>query len=190
MISRHVYVYMCFTKRPMINPCYLNNHVSSQQGTLWPQTVPQDLFHCFSTFLIEFDFPCSLAWSFSLHLWVLYVDDIVLTRSNLGVNKCIACLGTKFTIEDLSDLHYFFSIELPSMSHGLFLRQSKYAYDILEWVSMVDHIPFSTPIVLLMLISHFFSLVRALLYLVITCPDLSHCINTMCQFMYTPTESL
>ena len=130
---------------------------------------------------------------------LVYVDDIVLTGSNPRLLKdFIARLSNEFSMKDLGDLHYFLGIEDHHTLQGLFLSQSKYALDILEWASMVDCKPVSTPMVVGQHLSsngspyadltHFCSIVGALQYLTITCPDLAHSVNTMCQFMHAPIE--
>ena len=184
------------------------NHVCRLNKALYGlKQAPWAWFHRFSTFLLQFGFHCSCANPYlfvyqrkvsTLYL-LIYVDDIVLTGSNPCLLKdFIACLSNEFAMKDLSDLHYFLGIEVHHTPQGLFLSQSKYALDILEQASMVDCKPVSTPMVVGQHLSgngspyadltHFRSIVGALQYLTITCLDLAHSVNMVCQFMHASTE--
>jgi Reverse transcriptase (RNA-dependent DNA polymerase) len=60
---------------------------------------------------------------------LVYVDDIVLTGNNPSlITQIIHLLDQQFTIKDLSDLHFFFGIEVNKHDNGLLLTQSRYIY--------------------------------------------------------------
>ncbi|XP_042511002.1 uncharacterized mitochondrial protein AtMg00810-like [Macadamia integrifolia] len=105
-------------------------------------------------------------------------------------------LGSRFAMKDLGALHYFLGIEVSTTAQGLFLSQAKYAHDILPRAYMGDIKPMSTPMALrsdsttsksFPDVTLYRSLVGALQYLTITCPDISYAVNSVCQFMHAPT---
>ncbi|XP_011010893.1 PREDICTED: uncharacterized protein LOC105115645 [Populus euphratica] len=94
---------------------------------------------------------------------LLYVDDIVLTSSSSSlIHTFITRLSKEFSMKDLGDLHYFLRVEVKPNEKA-------------------ERQLFSDPTL-------FRSLAGALQYLTITRPDLSFYVNSICQFMHTPTE--
>lgn len=94
-------------------------------------------------------------------------------------------------------LSYFLGLEVVYKNDGLFLTQTKYAKDILSRAGLTDTTPVHTPFTTSsQLLSHgeafhaptlYRSLVGALQYLTITCPNLSYVVNHVCQFLQSPT---
>ena len=66
-------------------------------------------------------------------LLVVYVDDIVITRSD---SKCISSfksfLQSQFHTKDLEMLRYFLDIKVMRRKHGIFLYKRKYLLGILS----------------------------------------------------------
>ncbi|RVX04761.1 Retrovirus-related Pol polyprotein from transposon RE1 [Vitis vinifera] len=130
--------------------------------------APRAWFHRFSSFLLKLGFHSSQADS-SLFVYhsslgtvylLLYVDDMIITGSTPSlVHTFITRLSNEFSMKDLGDLHYFLGVE------HLFAEGTL----------------FSDPTL-------FRSLAGALQYLMITRPDLSFSVNSICQFMHAPTE--
>lgn len=89
-------------------------------------------------------------------------------------------------------------LEVLYTSSGLFLSQSKYAYDILDRAKLLDCKPVATPLASATQLSTlgtaysdptvYRSLVGALQYLTITRPDLSYAVNQVSQFLHSPTQ--
>ncbi|XP_071726783.1 uncharacterized mitochondrial protein AtMg00810-like [Rutidosis leptorrhynchoides] len=110
----------------------------------------------------------------------------------------ITRLNKEFSISDLGKLNYFLGLEVSYHDSGLFLCQSKYAYDILARAKLLDVKPVSTPLST----SAYFttqgspysdptiyrSLVGALQYLTITRPDISYAVNQVSQFLHAPMQ--
>lgn len=130
---------------------------------------------------------------------LVYVDDIILTgNSDALLPSFISRLRKEFAIKDLGRLNYFLGLEVTYTSNGLFLSQSKYAFDILTRADMVDCKPVSTPLATgesLHSIGDLFndptlyrSLVGVLQYLTITRPDLAFSVNMVSQFLQQPTN--
>ncbi|XP_068666624.1 uncharacterized mitochondrial protein AtMg00810-like [Aristolochia californica] len=92
---------------------------------------------------------------------------------------------------------YFFGLEATPIADGLFLSQLKYARDILARTQLLDSKPVHTPMVvsqhlssvgqLFLNSSLYRSHVGALQYLTITRPDIAHAVNSVSQFLHSPT---
>jgi hypothetical protein len=64
---------------------------------------------------------------------LLYVDNIVLTMSFVGLLQCIiSALQQEFSMKDLGLLHHFLGMRVQHMLDGLFLSQHQYMLDILD----------------------------------------------------------
>jgi hypothetical protein len=80
-------------------------------------------------------------------VYLLYVDDIVLTTSTVDLlQRTIIALQWEFAMKDLGPLHHFHGITAERWPQGLFLHQRQYAIYILERVGMSDCKPCSTSV--------------------------------------------
>lgn len=78
---------------------------------------------------------------------LVYVDDILLTRSNPQVlNKLVHDLNSIFAFKDFEELHYFLDKEVIRDSTRFYLTQSKYNSDLLTKLQMQNYKPCTTPI--------------------------------------------
>lgn len=126
--------------------------------------APRAWFERFSLFLLYLGFKCSRAGSslftlhssalFTLHssagtiLLLLYVDDIIVTRSNSKqTGEVVEKLGAEFAMKDLGRLSYFLGIEVNHFLGGIHLTQTKYASDLLKKVDMASVKAAHTPLV-------------------------------------------
>ena len=131
---------------------------------------------------------------------LLYVDDIVITGSDsAGINTVISELSMVFDMKDLGSLSYFLGLEITRVKHGIFLNQTKYASDLLVKSGMDTLKACSSPC-----LPHYHmtkdqgtplkdptpyrSIVGALQYLTFSRPDIAYAVNTVCQFMTSPTD--
>lgn len=92
-----------------------------------------------------------------VHLYLLiYVDDIVITASQLSViDQLIRDLSHAFPVKDLGTLSYFLGVEVDHSSIGLFLSQRQYINDLLLKSNMLLAKPISTPMVASLKLSNF-----------------------------------
>eukprot|EP00253_Pinus_taeda_P017523 PITA_17523 len=75
----------------------------------------------------------------SLIILVLYVDDLILTGSDHNlINHVKSSLKKQFEMKDLGHLHYFLGLQVFQSKEGIFISQSKYAYDLLHHFHMED----------------------------------------------------
>ncbi|XP_024178279.1 uncharacterized mitochondrial protein AtMg00810-like [Rosa chinensis] len=183
------------------------HHVCKLNKALYGlKQAPHAWFHRMSTFLLSVGFTQSIAdpslfiYRHGPHIiyFLLYVDDIVVTRSNDHLlQSFIQCLGRGFDIKDLGPLHYFLGLQVTRHQHGLHLNQLKYAHDILSKNDLLLSKPTSTPMSAKSnlsstagsLLEHpttFRELVGSLQYLTITRPDIAFAVNMVSQFMSQP----
>ncbi|RVW54772.1 Retrovirus-related Pol polyprotein from transposon RE1 [Vitis vinifera] len=183
-------------------------HVCKLKKALYDlKQAPRAWFQRFSSFLLKLGFFCSRAYT-SLFVFtmkddliylLLYVDDIILTGNNPTlINRFISQLHSEFAVKDLGPLSYFLGLEVSYIPDGFFLSQVKYATDILARAQLLDSKPVPTPMIVSQRLSSegtpfadptlYRSLVGALQYLTITCPDLAHSVNSVSQFLHAPTE--
>ncbi|CAL8176000.1 unnamed protein product [Prunus armeniaca] len=129
-------------------------------------------------------------------------DDIILTSSSPQlVQTVIDDLGVVFDMKDMGRLAYFLGLQVSyDSTGGIFVHQTKYAQELLNKAGMTNCKACPTPCkphnqVLrtegqpLTDPTLYQSLVGALQYLTFTMPDLSYSVNTVCQYMTTPTEA-
>ncbi|GKD53570.1 ribonuclease H-like domain-containing protein [Tanacetum coccineum] len=130
---------------------------------------------------------------------LLYVDDIILTTSStLLMQRIISSLHAEFALTYLGLLNYFLGISATRTTSGIFLSQTKYATEILEWSQMLncnpcrtlvdtknklrpEGSPVSDPTL-------YRSLTGALQYPTFTRPDLSYAVRQLCLYMHDPRE--
>lgn len=129
-----------------------------------------------------------------------YVDDIILTGSNLKVmRRIIESLQTEFLLKDLGNLDYFLGMEATWMDSGLLLTQQKYVLDLLHKANMATckgiSTPTSTKDKMVACSGRLFSdptlyrsIVGGLQYLSLTRPEMCYSIHKVSQFMHAPTE--
>ena len=68
---------------------------------------------------------------------VLYVDDLILTGIDHKLLTHVKSnLKYKFELIDLGHLHYFLGLQVLQTKEGIFISQSKHAYDILHLFHM------------------------------------------------------
>uniref|UniRef100_A0A2N9G1B4 Uncharacterized protein n=1 Tax=Fagus sylvatica TaxID=28930 RepID=A0A2N9G1B4_FAGSY len=190
---------------------YLTHVCRLRQALYGLKQAPRAWFHRFSSFLLAIGFICSRADSSlfvlskgaDLIYLLLYVDDVVVTGSNLALlDGFIGKLTCEFATKDLGSLNYFLGLEAHRSSTSLFLSQAKYAHEILQRAQLVDSKPVGTPMVVAQHLSTagpdfddpslYRSLVGALQYLTITHPN--YCSRHKCWTLrfglsFTPSSS-
>ncbi|GMJ13790.1 cysteine-rich RLK (RECEPTOR-like protein kinase) 8 [Hibiscus trionum] len=118
------------------------SHVCKLKKALYGlKQAPRAWFDRFSSFLLARGFFCSLddPSLFILHSslgtlnLLLYVDDMLLTRSNSKLlNDFVQLLHSEFAMKDLGSIHHFLGIEIQRDNNSLHLSQTHYAYSILD----------------------------------------------------------
>ena len=122
-------------------------------------------------------------------LLVVYVDDIVITRSDSK--------GTSSLKSFLQMLRYFLGIEVMQSKHRIFLSQRKYVFDLLFETRKLEVKPCSSPMVSSVHLTRecetfedperYRRLVGKLNYLIVTRPYNAHSVSIVSQYMSSPT---
>jgi len=131
---------------------------------------------------------------------IVYVNDIVLTRSNNhGISQLKQHLCHHFQTKDLEKLIYFLGIEVAQSNNGIVISQRKYAMDMLEETGLVSSKSVDTPMDPNTKLlpnqgepisdpKQYRSLVGKLNCLIVTRPDISFVANVVSQFLNSPCE--
>ena len=69
---------------------------------------------------------------------VLYVDDLFLIGDAKLIGDCKSNLAVEFEMKDLGLMHYFLGLEVWQRDECFFIRQGKYAVEILKRFRMED----------------------------------------------------
>lgn len=117
---------------------------------------------------------------------LVYVDDIILTgNSNQLIKQLIHQMDSVFSLKQLGALDYFLGIEVKTLSNGsLLLTQGKYIRDLLSKTNMLEAKSLPTPMITSCNLNKtgsnpvadatlYKSVVGALQYATITCPDIT-----------------
>ena len=128
---------------------------------------------------------------------MLYVNDIIITDDDVqGIQDLKHFLGQHFKMKDLGPHSYFLSLEVSSSFDGYYLTQAKYTSDLISRAGITDSKIVDTPIEYnnrmnthdgepLLDATHYRQLVRSLVYLTVTRPNISYAVYIVSQFMAT-----
>ncbi|GJW27016.1 ribonuclease H-like domain-containing protein [Tanacetum coccineum] len=134
---------------------------------------------------------------------LVYVDDIILTGNNVSeIDKYKVFLKSKFMIKDLGKLKYFLGIEVIDTHNGICLNQRKYVLDLLSDYGMLACKPAKTPLMsklvifneasvndpILDNITDYQKLMRKIIYLTNTRPDISYAVHCLSPFMHSSSR--
>ena len=100
-------------------------------------------------------------------------------------------------MKDLGYLSYFLGLEMTHLTDGLYITQVKYAFDLLTQVGLTNSKTIDTPVEFnahltpsggkpLSNLSLYIRLVGSLVYLTVTCLDISYVIHQVSQYLSAP----
>lgn len=130
----------------------------------------------------------------------LYVDDLLFTRNDQTMfEKFKKSMMAEFDMFDLGRMHYFLGIKVVQSNTGIFISQKRNVQDILRRFQMADCNPVYTPAETnLKLVKDdnrrnvdntlHKQIVRSLMYLIVTRPNIRYAISLVCRFMERPKE--
>jgi hypothetical protein len=78
-------------------------------------------------------------------IFLLYVDDLLLTGEENLITKCNKKLTLEFEMKYLGLMHYFLGLEVWKIPKRIFLNQGKYAVEILKRFDMLECKSMNTP---------------------------------------------
>jgi hypothetical protein len=128
---------------------------------------------------------------------VLYVDDLFLIGAEKLITRCKKELASEFEMKDVGLMHYFLGLEVWQKLGEIFLRQGKYAVEILRRFFIMDCKSMTTPMTTILstlgasdseLVDPMMyrQLIGSLMYLVNIIPANYFAVNTLSQFMVEP----
>ncbi|GKV19030.1 hypothetical protein SLEP1_g29330 [Rubroshorea leprosula] len=129
----------------------------------------------------------------------LYVDDFLITGSDVQAMEHFMLVMKEFDMSDLREMSYFLSLEIKQCGNGIFLSQQKYARDMMKKFNMGYSNPISTPLVLNCKMSKndgsayvdaswYRSIIGSLLYLTATRLDIMFVASLLSRYMSSPTQ--
>jgi hypothetical protein len=139
--------------------------------------------------------------SSSIIILIVYVDDIIINgNDSAGIANFKTYQGKQFHNKDLSFLCYFLGVKVARSKEGFRLCQQKYVLDLLSETGTLDARPVDTPMDSSMKLDvesgdvfkdteHYQRLVGKLIYLNITCPNITYVVGVVCQFIPAPHQS-
>ena len=78
---------------------------------------------------------------------LLYVDDMIITGDDLsGIQELKDFLSQPFEMKDLGHINYFLGLEITHFIDGLYITQTKYAFELLSRAGLTDSKTVDTPI--------------------------------------------
>ena len=128
---------------------------------------------------------------------LLYVDDMFVTGMDGLITDMKRKLAAEFEMKAVGMMHYFLGMEVWKNVGGISLKQGKYAVEILKRFGMMECKAIATPMASnLKLLSDYSSeavdammyrqMIRSLMYLTNTRPDICFAMNTLSQFLTDP----
>nr|GEU88416.1 retrovirus-related Pol polyprotein from transposon TNT 1-94 [Tanacetum cinerariifolium] len=129
----------------------------------------------------------------------IYVDDIIFVSTNPKLSKQFEKLmHSKFEMSIMGELKFFLRIQSHQSTHGIFINQAKYAQEILIKHGMTSCDSVGTPMDTkhldadlsgtLVDQTKYRSMVRALMYLTASRPDIMHATCCCARYQAKPTE--
>lgn len=132
---------------------------------------------------------------------LIYIDDMIITSDDVqSIQDLKEFLGHQFEMKDLALLCYFLGLKVSSLSNGYYLTQAKYASNLISRVGITDNktvdrsIDYNSHLTssggkFLLDATRYRQLVGGLVYLTVTCPEISYAVYIVNQFMAGPQSS-
>jgi hypothetical protein len=127
---------------------------------------------------------------------ILYIDDLFLTGAESLIAWCKYELASEFEMKDLGMMHYFLGLEVWQRTDEIFLTQGKYIVENLRRIVLLDYNSTATSMVSnlkklsefsfdsdLIVPTMYMQLIRSLMYLVNTRPNICYVVSALIQFM-------
>ncbi|KAL5737920.1 hypothetical protein ACOSP7_030681 [Xanthoceras sorbifolium] len=130
---------------------------------------------------------------------LIYVDDILITgNDSMSITDIKKFLHNKFRLKDFGKLKYFFGIEISASRNVIFISQRKYALEIIKDAGLLGAAPINTPMERGLKLSdkselfkdpgRYRRLVRRLMYLTVSRPNITYSVYILYWFMHQPRK--
>ena len=122
---------------------------------------------------------------------------IITGDDSTGIHSLQHFLSQHFEMKDLGILSYFLGLEVTLSSDGYYLSQAKYASNLFSKAGITNNKTVSTPLEYnakftpldgepISDATRYRQLVGSLIYLIVTCPNISHVVGMVSKFMDAP----
>ena len=123
---------------------------------------------------------------------------MIITGDDLnGIQELKDFLSQQFEMKDHGYLSYFLGLEITYSINGLYITQAKYASKLLSRVGLIVSKIVDTPVELNAHLTPsagkplsnpflYRQLVGSLVYLIVTCLDISYVVHQVSQFLFAP----
>ncbi|CAM8965666.1 unnamed protein product [Rhodiola kirilowii] len=132
----------------------------------------------------------------------IYVDDIVFASSNqnMVVDKFVEQMQSEFKMSMVGEKSYFLGLKVKQKVNGIFISQRKYDRNLIKKFDLEKAAHKRTPAATHVKISNneagtsvdqtqYISMIRSLLYLTSSRPDIAHAIGVCARYQANPKES-
>ncbi|GJT92406.1 retrovirus-related pol polyprotein from transposon TNT 1-94 [Tanacetum coccineum] len=135
-----------------------------------------------------------------LLLLQIYVDDIIFSSTNTAMcNEFANQMTTKFKMSMMGQMSFFLGLQISQSPRGIFINQSKYAYEIVKKYGMLTSDSIDTPMVEKSKLDKdlqgkpvnatlYRGMIRSLMYLTSSRPDLIYVVCLYARYQAKPTE--
>nr|GEV45028.1 uncharacterized mitochondrial protein AtMg00810-like [Tanacetum cinerariifolium] len=130
----------------------------------------------------------------------IYVDDIIFTSTNTAMcNEFANLMTTKFKMSMMRQMSFFLGLQISQSPRGIFLNQSKYAYEIIKKYDLLTSDSIDTPMVEKSKLDEdlhgkpvdatlYRDMIRSLMYLTSSRPELIYAVCLCARYQAKPTE--
>nr|GEV66228.1 retrovirus-related Pol polyprotein from transposon TNT 1-94 [Tanacetum cinerariifolium] len=132
----------------------------------------------------------------------IYVDDIIFAYTNTALcNEFANLMTTKFKISMMGQMSFFLGLQISQGLRGIFLNQSKYAYEIIKKYGLLTSDSVDTPMVEKNKLVEdlqgtpvdatlYRGMIGSLMYLTSSRPDLIYSVCLCARYQAKPTKKL
>nr|GEV65307.1 copia protein [Tanacetum cinerariifolium] len=130
----------------------------------------------------------------------IYVDDIIFASTNTAMcNEFANSMTTKFKMSMMGKMSFFLGLQISQSPIGIFINQSKYAYEIIKKYGMISSDFVDTPLVEKSKLDEdlqgkpvdatlYHGMIGSIMYLTSSRPDLTYAVCLCAQYQAKPTE--
>ncbi|GJS69501.1 retrovirus-related pol polyprotein from transposon TNT 1-94 [Tanacetum coccineum] len=130
----------------------------------------------------------------------IYVDDIIFASTNTAMcNEFANQMTTKFKMSMMGQMSFFLGLQISQSPRGIFINQSKYAYEIVKKYGMLTSDSVDTPMVEKSKLDEdlqgnpvdatlYRGMIGSLMYLTSSRPDLIYAVCLCARYQAKPTK--
>ncbi|GJZ10708.1 retrovirus-related pol polyprotein from transposon TNT 1-94 [Tanacetum coccineum] len=131
----------------------------------------------------------------------IYVDDIIFASTNTAMcNEFANQMTTKFKMSMMGQMSFFLGLQISRCPKGIFINQSKYAFEIVKKYGMLTSDSVDTPMVEKSKLDEdlqgkpvdatlYHGMIGSLMYLTSSKPDLIYAVCLCARYQAKPTEN-